>query len=144
MRSLAAALSLVSALLLVGCMGDEDAAMTRTAPAATTATSPPAGTSKELRIYLLRERKVAPVARTVVTGPRVGAAAMRELLEGPSADEEDLETAIPTGTELESLAIRGGVASVELSSPLAQDAAAQVVYTLTDAVSDRQAGRRRS
>jgi germination protein M len=132
MRSLAVtALSLVSALLLVGCMGDEDTAMTTTAPGATTTTSPPTETSKELRIYLLREGTVAPVSRTVVTGPRVGAAAVRELLKGPSADEEGLETAIPAGTELQSLAITGRVATVELSRPLTQDAAAQVVYTLT-------------
>ena len=130
MRSLAA-LSLLAAALLAGCMGDEDTAMTTTAPGATTTTSPPTETSKELRIYLLREGTVAPVSRTVVTGPRVGAAAVRELLKGPSADEEGLETAIPAGTELQSLEIRGRVATVELSRPLAQDAAAQVVYTLT-------------
>jgi germination protein M len=126
-----AVLSLVSALLLVGCMSDEDTAMTTTAPGTATTTSPPTETSKELRIYLLRDGTVAPVSRTVVTGPRVGAAAVHELLKGPSADEEGLETAIPAGTELQSLVIRGGIASVELSRPMAQDAAAQVVYTLT-------------
>jgi hypothetical protein len=112
-------------------MSDEDTAMTTTAPGATTTTSRPTETSKELRIYLLREGTVAPVSRTVVTGPRVGAAAVGELLKGPSADEEGLETAIPAGTELQSLAITGRVATVELSRPLAQDAAAQLVYTLT-------------
>jgi germination protein M len=127
MRSLAA-LSLL-ALLLAGCMSDEDTAMTTTAQ---TTTAPPAGTSKELKIYLLRQGKVAPVGRTVVTGPRVGAAALRELFEGPSADDEGLQTAIPAGTALQSLAIAGGVASVDLSKPLTQDdAVAQVVYTLT-------------
>jgi germination protein M len=131
MRSLAAALSLASGLLLAGCMSDEDTAMTTTAPGATTTTSRPTETSKELRIYLLREGTVAPVSRTVVTGPRVGAAAVGELLKGPSADEEGLETAIPAGTELQSLTITGRVATVELSRPLAQDAAAQLVYTLT-------------
>jgi hypothetical protein len=106
--------------------------MTTTPQETTTTTAPPTGTSKELKIYLLHEGKVAPVSRTVVPGPRVGAAAVRELLEGPSADEQGLETAIPAGTELESLAIAGGVASVELSTPLGQDdAVAQVVYTLT-------------
>jgi germination protein M len=137
MRSLAAALSLVSALLLVGCMGDEDTAMTTTAQGPTTTSAPTA--SRDLKIYLLREGTVAPVSRTVVTSPQVGrhlvptlgAAAVHELLKGPAADEEGLETAIPAGTELQSLAINGGVASAELSTPLAQDAAAQVVYTLT-------------
>jgi germination protein M len=128
MRSLAA-LSLL-ALLLVGCMGDEDTAMTTTAQAPTT-TSAPTQASEDVTIYLLRDGKVAPVSRTVVRGPRVGAVAVRELLKGPSPDDEGLETAIPAGTELKSLAIAGGVATVELSTPLAQDAAAQVVYTLT-------------
>jgi germination protein M len=131
MRFPATALSLVSALLLVGCMSDEDNAMSTTVQETAT-TAPPAETSKELRIYLLRAGKVAPVSRTVVTGSQVGAAALRELLEGPSAGEEGLETAIPADTELESLAIAGGVASVELSKPLPyDDAVAQVVYTLT-------------
>jgi germination protein M len=130
-RALGAALGLL-VLLLVGCMGDEDSAMMTTAPGANTTAAPPAETSQELKIYLLREGKVAPVPRTVVTSPRVGAAAVRELLEGPSAEEEGLETAIPAGTELESLAITGGVASVELSRQVTEDdAAAQVVYTLT-------------
>jgi hypothetical protein len=128
MRSLAA-LSLL-AVLLAGCMGDEDSAMSTTVQETGTTTTPSA-TARDLTIYLLRDGKVAPVSRTVVTGPRVGAAAVRELLKGPSADDGGLETAIPAGTELKSLAITGGVATVELSAPLAQVAAAQIVYTLT-------------
>jgi germination protein M len=128
------ALSLIVAVLLGGCGGDDDAKSptTRTQTVTETDTpSLPTETAKDLTIYLLREGKVAPVSRTVVTGRGVGAAALRELLKGPSADDQGLETAIPSGTELQSLAINGGVASVELSKPLAQEAAAQVVYTLT-------------
>jgi hypothetical protein len=127
MRSLVA-LSLVSTLLLAGCMADEDEAMTRTVPKGATTTASPA---KDLTIYFLRDGKVAPVSRTVVTGRRVGAAAVHELLKGPS-DDEGLETAIPAGTELESLAIAGGVATVDLSKPVSTERAeAQLVYTLT-------------
>lgn len=83
-------------------------------------------------LYFLREAKVTPMPRDVDSGPAVGTAAVRELLEGPSADDENVETAIPSGIELESLSITGGVASVELSEQLTDDAAqAQLVYTLT-------------
>lgn len=128
------ALSLL-VLLVAGCGGDGDSASTTTVRETVTetdTTSVPTETSKALTIYLLRAGKVAPVSRTVATGPRVGAAALRELFKGPSPDDEGLETAIPSGTALRSLAIAGGVASVELSKPLPQDdALAQVVYTLT-------------
>jgi germination protein M len=129
MRFLAAALSLVTALIVAGCMSDEEGAMTRTATETTM--TRPSETAKDLTLYFLRDGKVAPVSRSVVTGPRVGAAALNELFKGPSAEEDGLETAVPAGTELESLAISGGVASAELSKPLPDDALAQVVYTLT-------------
>jgi germination protein M len=134
MRSLGA-LSLLLLVLAAGCGGDDDSAGTTgpgTTVTETDTPSIPTETAKELTIYLLRDGKVAPVSRTVVTGRGVGAAALRELLKGPSADDKGLRTAIPPGTELRSLAIAGGVASVELSKPLPQDdAVAQVVYTLT-------------
>ena len=151
MRSLAA-LSVCVVLLVAGCGGDDEAGSTTTIQKTVTETgtsTAPTETPKALTIYLLRGGKVAPVSRTVVTGPRVGAAALRELFKGPSPDEEGLETAIPSGTELQSLAIEGGVASVELSKPLPDDALAQVVYTLTrfptvkrvDVGADRPVGR---
>jgi germination protein M len=134
MRSLSA-LSLLLLVLAAGCAGEDDSAGTTAAGTTVTETgtpSIPTETAKALTIYLLRDGKVTPVSRTVVTGRGVGAAALRELLKGPSADDEGLETAIPSGTALRSLAIQGGVASVELSRPLPQDdALAQVVYTLT-------------
>jgi germination protein M len=129
MRSLVAAASCVSALALVGCMGDEDGAMTTTVRETVTGTvSNQAPTV--LAVYFLRDGKVAPVARSV-SGKAVGTAALRELLEGPGADES-VETAIPRDTALESLTIDGGVARVELSkTPAQDDAVAQIVYTLT-------------
>jgi germination protein M len=68
----------------------------------------------------------------VITGPQVGTAAVRELLKGPAADDEGVETAVPAGVKLQSLGITNGVATVELSQQLTDDAAqAQLVYTLT-------------
>jgi germination protein M len=122
MRFLAA--SALVALALVGCGGDDDATATGTT---TTETGPAV-----VNVYFLRDAKVTPVSRGVVTGPAVGRAAVQELLKGPSSDDERVETAIPSGIELESLGISGGVASVELSEQLSDDAAqAQLVYTLT-------------
>jgi len=62
----------------------------------------------------------------------VGAAALRELLDGPTSEETGVRSAIPAGTTLESLVIANGIASVRLSRQPADDAAlAQLVYTLT-------------
>jgi germination protein M len=122
MRFLAA--SALVALALVGCGGNDDATATGTT---TTETGPAL-----VNVYFLRDAKVTPVSRGVVTGPAVGRAAVQELLKGPSSDDEGVETAIPSGIELESLGISRGVASVELSEQPSDDAAqAQLVYTLT-------------
>jgi germination protein M len=130
-----AALSLVAlALAAGGCLHGEETetATIRETVTETGTASVPSESPAVLTVFFLRDGKVAPVSRAVVTGPRVGAAALRELLGGPEPGEEGLETAIPPGTQLESLRIRGGVASVELSKqPPHDDALAQVVYTLT-------------
>jgi hypothetical protein len=86
---------------------------------------------------------LVPVARTIEPTRAVGAAAMRALLEGPTAGEAagtpSLMTAIPQDTLLLGLEVANGVATVDLSreyesgggsfSVLAR--LAQVVYTLT-------------
>ena len=121
-------LSLLAAVLLAACGGDDKGAQTTTVTETVTV---PSEAPTVLTVYFLRDGKVAPVGRSVVTGPAVGAAALRELLKGPRPDE-NLETAIPPETELESLTIEGGVASVDLSKqPPQDDAVAQLVYTLT-------------
>jgi hypothetical protein len=125
MRSLGA-LSLVSALLFAGCMGDEDSAMTRTTQE--TATTPQA----ELTLFFLRDGKVAPVSRGVPGGPNLMATALEELFEGPEPDDDGLETAIPTEMTSISITAEGNnVASLGVSKPLSQAARAQIVYTLT-------------
>jgi germination protein M len=80
-------------------------------------------------------------SRSQPATPRVGTAAVRALLAGPTAYERDygLSTAIPEGTKLLGLAIADGVARVDLTSEFEsgggtlsmQTRLAQVVYTLT-------------
>jgi germination protein M len=137
MRFLAAAPSVVSALLLVGCMGDEDGAMTTTVRETVTETR--AGTVPNqapmvLTVYFLRDGKVAPVRREVITSVQVAGAALTQLLMGPTAEEraDGLETAIPAGTQREATSIGNGVAKVDFSRLITNRAAqAQFVYTLT-------------
>lgn len=145
--------SLAVVLLLAACSGGDDATSTTTVVRTTTVTptsSVPDEAPAMVTLYFLRDGKVAPVQRGIVTGPAIGTATLRELLKGPSTDEEGLATAIPSGAKLKSLEIGGGVASVELSPALPSAAAlAQVVYTLTQfpsvkrvAVGGRPAGRK--
>jgi hypothetical protein len=85
---------------------------------------------------------LVPLLRIVPKTAAVGAAAMNTLLKGPDPDvarERTITTAIPDGTRLLGLAIKGGVATVDLSTEFdsgggttsMQYRLAQVVYTLT-------------
>ena len=131
----------VSALALVvlpaGCGSDDEQGTAPPGPP-TTVESQPVATVPEtapaiVKVYFLREGKVQTASRGVVSGPQIGRAAMLELLEGPGTPERaaGLATDIPAGTRLESLTIEDGAAYVELSQSLSEEAAAQVVYTLT-------------
>ncbi|MDP9490751.1 MAG: GerMN domain-containing protein [Actinomycetota bacterium] len=132
------ALSLVAlALIAGGCLHDGGTetvtvreTVTETGPTGTVPDEAPA----ILSAFLLRDGKVAPVARSVVTGPEVGRVGITELLMGPTTEEGSMgfETAIPAGTELGGVSIKDGIADVELSRTLDDPAGqAQVVYTLT-------------
>jgi germination protein M len=135
-RALAAsALALV--VLPAGCGSDDEQGAAPPGPP-TTVESQPVATVPEtapaiVKVYFLREGKVQTASRGVVSGPQIGRAAMLELLEGPGTPElaAGLATDIPAGTRLESLTIEDGAAYVELSQSLSEEAAAQVVYTLT-------------
>jgi germination protein M len=130
---------------LTGCAdGDEDTApptlgtdettATATTPAATTSpTVSPIPDETLVRVYFLRNGRLAAVTRSTPRTRAVATAAMRELLSGPE-DVEDpyrLATAIPGETTLRSVSIEDGVAVVELSQDVTGAAAAQVVHTLT-------------
>ena len=86
---------------------------------------------------------LVPVLREVPKTQAVGAAAMRELLDGPNDAEMGarpaMYTVIPDGTRFLGLRIDGGIATVNLSREFEQGGGsasvlgrlAQVVYTLT-------------
>ena len=114
-------------------------------PAAPTPTASPtaSGTTLVRAYFVLGQTGLVPVLRTIPATTGVAAAAMRQLIAGPSADELDanpaLRSAVPASTRLLGLAIKSGVATVNLSSEFqagysqsAPDARyGQVVYTLT-------------
>ncbi len=127
-KRLAPILALV-VLLAAGCGGSRSSAPA-TAPTGTTTAKPPAPPTLSLRIYLLRDGKVAPVARTVDYTRAVATVAVHQLLAGPGRGEP-LATAVPRETALRRLSIAHGVADAEFSQPLPPLAQAEVVYTLT-------------
>lgn len=125
-----ALLALLLVLLLAGCGGGDEAT---TDTDTTTTTTAPAETT-DLGVYFVLDGKVWPVHREVDETDAVATAALEELLAGPTDEEEvqlSFSTAIPDGVELESVSVADGVASVELSDELPEEALAQVVYTAT-------------
>ena len=103
----------------------------RTAPATTT--SPvPAVQKIALRVYFVRDGRVAPVRRLVPSTPAVGQAALDALAAGPTAAEraDGLSTAIGL-LRLTGLSIRSGEADLGALTHVSQLAEGQIVYTLT-------------
>ncbi len=108
-----------------------------------TATPAPSGTTLVRAYFVLGQNGLVPVLRTIPATTAVASAAMRQLIAGPIADElganPALQSAVPASTRLLGLAIKDGVATINLSSefltgysPSAPDARyGQVVYTLT-------------
>lgn len=113
---------------------------TTTLHAATTTTTPP-GDTIQLKVYLTRDEKVAPVHRRVPATQEVAAAAVKALLEGPTAQEKEAGffTAVPEKTLFLGVAVKDRVATVDLSREYESGGGslsmglrlAQVVYTLT-------------
>jgi hypothetical protein len=126
MRFLVAPSLLAALIVFAACSGGETKTVTRTVTETTSDTT--AGESV-VKAYLLDGEKVAPVLRTVESGPAVARAAMEALLLGPK--DEDLATAIPPETEVEGVSISDGIASVALSPAPSRLGQAQIVYTLT-------------
>jgi hypothetical protein len=112
-------------------------------PSASPATSPSATPDARTVVsaYFLRGQFVGTAHRSVGETDAPAEAALRELLVGPTAEERaaGLHTQIPAGTRLLGLAIRDGLATVDLSGEFAagvdpredRGRLAQVVYTLT-------------
>ncbi|MFF4584936.1 GerMN domain-containing protein [Streptomyces sp. NPDC001388] len=119
----------------------------RTSPAPPAASSTSGGTgtgtaatSVRTAVYFLHGEQVSPAPRTV-TAPATATGAVRALLAGPDTFERghSRTTAIPAGTKLNSVVIRGRVATVDLSgryddgggSLSMRARLAQMVFTLT-------------
>jgi germination protein M len=124
-------LALLVALPLVtaacGSSNQAAAPVTTTTPGTTTV----APAARSVVVYFLHDGKVAPVRVPAGDTRAVATAALGALLEGPP---EGYDTAIPSGGQLVSLAIEGGVATATLSDRLRSldpAGAAQLVYTLT-------------
>lgn len=68
-------------------------------------------------VYLTRDGALAPVTRRVARVPRIGTAALEQLLAGPTDAEASsgYATGIPTATRLRGLTITDRIASVDLS-----------------------------
>ncbi|MFE9097252.1 Gmad2 immunoglobulin-like domain-containing protein [Streptomyces sp. NPDC007264] len=124
-----------------------DGGTSRTGPPSTgAAPSTPAGTSparpRQVRVsaYFLHGEQVSPAPRQA-TAPGTAAGALRALLAGPTPYEKryDRTTAIPRGTVLNSVAVHGRTATVDLSgryddgggSLSMRARIAQVVFTAT-------------
>jgi spore germination protein GerM len=112
------------------------ASPTEPAPTATTA-----GEEIVLSVFFVRDEHIATAHRSVPRTQQVAAAAMEELLAGPTAEEEALGmvTSIPEGVEYLGTTIDQGVATVDLSGEFESGGGTfsmamrlgQVVYTLT-------------
>ena len=96
MRSAALSALGIAALVLAACGGGaaEDTASRPPAPQPPPAAAPP----RTVSVYFLRDGKLGASRRSVASTPRIGTAALEELLAGPTADERaaGLSTAIPS------------------------------------------------
>ena len=116
-----------------------------TAPTATegeeTDTEPGGGGTVTYQVWFSGAEGLFVTYRTQERTPRVGTAALEELLDGPDSFEDDygLSSAVPDGTQLLGLKIADGIARVDLTSEFEsgggsasmQMRLAQVVYTIT-------------
>lgn len=103
--------------------------------------SPKPSGAAAVRIYLVRNGRLAPASRTDTTGRSPLEFAVHSLLEGPTPQEtaEGLATAIPPGAELIHAEVTGSVAILNLTGEFQLGAdqdvlalrLAQVVFTAT-------------
>ena len=122
MMRLRAAFLLVCCALLAGCGG-------KTAKPPGPGTTTTGGARQAVQLYFLRGNALVPVTVSVPETQAIATAALERLLAAPP---QGYETAIPAGTQLQSLAVSGGRATVRLSAAeLSHSAQGQVVYTLT-------------
>ena len=109
-------------------------------PTTATTTTSVAPTLTDVKIYLLRDERLAIVHR-LVPGPAVLRGALTELLAGPTDAEraDGLGSEVPLGTDLLDVDLTDGLATVDLSSDFGSGGGtlsmtarvAQVVFTVT-------------
>ena len=107
----------------------------------TTTTSTTVQETMTLNVYYSRDEKMSAAARVMPKTKEVGTAAMKALIEGPTAEEKNggMFSAIPEGTTFLGLNIENGIATVDLSKEYASGGGslsmfmrlAEVVFTLT-------------
>ena len=145
MRTLVALLGLFAAVALAGCGSDHAVSLGKPGATATTSTAPEQTGSKpsqlSLEVWFTRDNGLVAVRRTHPPTQLVATAAMKALLDGPTADERSagLTSSVPPGTRLLGIGIRDGLATVDLTSEYQSGGGAlsmqtrlgQVVYTLT-------------
>ncbi|MDI3341463.1 MAG: GerMN domain-containing protein [Sphaerobacter sp.] len=110
-------------------------------PSATAVGSATPGDERQVRVYFLRDAKIATASRAIPATQRVATEAIEALLAGPTEAERaaGMTTAIPEGTRLLGVTIDAGLATVNLSREFESGDGsvslaarlAQVVYTLT-------------
>jgi germination protein M len=76
------------------------------------------GGAVHYKVWFHRGEQLSVVSRTRAMTPRIGSAALADLLAGPTTAEHDagIGTQIPDGTELLGLSIDSGIATVDLTS----------------------------
>jgi spore germination protein GerM len=110
-------------------------------PSSTTTTAKPAEETMKLKVYFSRDEKICALTRELPKTDAVGTAAVKALLQGPTAEEKEFGvfSNIPSGTTFLGLDIKNGVATVDLSQEYASGGGslsmamrlAEVVFTLT-------------
>ena len=145
-RALALALAALGTLgfVLSGCDSDDAVSLGPPPQRSTTSgsdTSAPLPSTRSFEVWFARGERLAPELRTHAATPRVATAALAALLAGPTRVERasGVTTAIPRGTRPLGISIKGGVATVDLTSEYQSGGGSlsmqvrlgQVVYTLT-------------
>jgi Sporulation and spore germination/Immunoglobulin-like domain of bacterial spore germination len=132
-------------LTLAGCGSEHAVSLGKPGATAATTTAPEqTGTQPSrlsLEVWFSRDNGLVAVRRQHAPTQLVATSAMKALLDGPTAAERSagLTSAVPEGTRLLGIAIRDGLATVDLTSEYQSGGGAlsmqtrlgQVVYTLT-------------
>ena len=148
MRRLIPLLALVALASACGKSAKPESSGPATTAQTTTAAAPgpaPPPATMLSRIYLLRDGKVAPVARIVPETSAVAFTALEQLFDGPTARDraQGMRSAIPRRASPAAVTISDGVPRLDLPD-LTHAALAQVVYTLTQFPSVRRVRSTRS